>query len=458
MTDASLSPAADARALAARLVEAARRAGAAEADAMAVEATASAVGVSGRALEEAERSEVREVGLRVLVDAAGGRAQASVATSDLRDGALDEIAGRAVAMARAAPADPYAGRAGAEALAAVRDASGLDLEDPETLPEPAALEAAARAAEDAALAVEGVVQVEQASASWSRERVVIVQSNGFEGGYARTASSLAVSAIAGEGLGRERDYAAETRRHRADLPSPESVGRRAGERTVAALNPRRPPAGRWPVVFDERVAGSLIGHVLSAINGASVARGSSWLSARMGDRILPEGFEIREEPRIARGRASRPFDAEGLETRSRALVSDGVLTSWVLDLATARQLGLASTANARRGLAGPPSPGVSNVRVTNGERDRDALLREIGTGLLVTSFLGASINPTTGGYSRGASGFWVEGGEIAYPVNEITLAGSLPEMIASIVPGADADTAKALAVPSLIVSGLTLGA
>jgi PmbA protein len=425
---------------------------------MAVEATASSVGVAGRALEEAERAETREVGLRVIVDVAGGRAQASVSTSDLRGRALDEVAARAVAMARAAPVDPYCGLAGADALSAVRDAAGLDLEDAQEAPDPAALEAMARAVEDAALSVKGVVQVEQASASASRERIVIVQSNGFEGGYARTATTLGCSAIAGEGLGRERDYAVETRRHRADLPDPASVGRLAGERTVAALDPRRPPAGRWPVVLDERVAGSLVGHVLSAVNGASVARGSSWLSARMGERIMPEGFEIREEPRIARGRASRPFDAEGLETRTRALVSDGVLTSWVLDLATARQLGLASTANARRGLAGPPSPGTTNIRVTNGERDRAGLLREIGTGLLVTSFIGASINPTTGDYSRGASGFWVEGGEIAYPVNEITLAGRLPEMIASVIPGDDADVAKAVAVPSLIVSGLALGA
>ncbi|MEM6943595.1 MAG: TldD/PmbA family protein [Pseudomonadota bacterium] len=440
--------------LARRLLEAAKAAGADHADAMVATATSAAVGVAGGALEEAERSEGRDAGLRVIA----GKGQACVSSSDLRDDNLVEMAERAVTMARAAPEDPYCGLAESTALSALRDADGLDLLDPTAPADPAALEAMALEAEAAALAIKGVVQVEQASAMWQRDRITLALSNGFEGGYARSTASLAVSALAGEGTGRERDYAVETRRHAADLPAPGDVGRRAGERTVARLGAQRPPAGNFPVVYDERVSGGLIGHLLGAMNGASVARGSSWAAEKLGEQLLPTTIDIVEEPHLKRGRGSRPFDAEGLPTMRRPLVSGGVLDRWVLDLATARQLDLESTGNARRGLSGPPSPGVSNVRMTLGEKDRAGLLAEIGTGLLVTSFLGAAINPTTGAYSRGASGFWVEGGEIAYPVNEITLAGSLPEMLGTLILGSDADDAKALSAPSMIVQGLTLGA
>ncbi|HUF56750.1 MAG TPA: TldD/PmbA family protein [Thermohalobaculum sp.] len=440
--------------VAGRVLERAHAAGAEAVDVLVASGVSSAVGVAGRALEEAERAEGRDLGLRVLV----GRRQACVATSDDRDSAIREMAERAVAMARAAPEDRWCGLAEPRQLGAVPDVAALELDDRAEFPEPAALEARARAAEDAALAVAGVTQVEQASASWTRDRITIVQSNGFSGSYARSGIGVACSAIAGEGPGRERDHAYEMRRHLDDLPDAEDIGRRAGQRAAERLHPRRPPAGRCPVLYDERVAASLIGHVLSAINGAAVARGASWLAESMERQILPQGFDIVDDPLIPRGRASRPFDAEGLPAARLALIEDGVLRHWLLDLATARQLGLSGTARARRGVGGPPSPGPSNVRVTEGAADRAALIREMGTGLLVTSMIGSSINPTTGAYSRGASGFWVEGGEIAYPVNEVTVAGSLPEMIRSLRPANDADPAKAVSVPSLLVEGATVGA
>ncbi|MEM9784432.1 MAG: TldD/PmbA family protein [Pseudomonadota bacterium] len=458
MEHAASGTAVDDRDLADQLIEAAMRAGAAEADVIVATATAASVGVAGGMLEEAERAETREAGLRVIVEADGGHAQACVAGSDLRAAALSEMASRAVAMARSAPSDPYCGLAARDALSSERDGGTLDLEDPDHSLDPETLEAMALRLEQAALSVEGVVQVSEASASWSREALTMAQTNGFRGAYARSSTGWGVTAIAGSGLERERDYAFETRRHRADLPSPEDVGRLAGERTVARLKPKRPPAGRVPVILHERVAASLIGHVIGAVNGASVARGSSWLMEKLGARILPAGIDLIERPLIPRGRASRPFDAEGLPSADLPVVEDGVLTRYVLDLSSARQLGMESTGNARRGLGGPPSPGISNLRMTLGDTDVAGLAREIGTGFLVTSFIGASINPTTGAYSRGASGFWVEGGEITYPVNEVTLAGALPEMVASIRPGNDADMAKAMAVPSLIVEGLTLGA
>ena len=440
--------------LAQALLAAARRAGAAAADVLVVSATSTNVGVSGGKLEEAERAERRDLGLRVLI----GQRQACVSSSDARAEALAEMAERAVAMAREAPDDPWCGLAEAGELAAIPDIAGLEMADPAEPPEPAALEQAALAAEAAALGIGGVSQVEQASASWGRDRITLAATNGFAGSYQRTSAGIRVSAIAGEGLGREGDYAGESRRFLADLPAPAGIGARAGRRAAERLGPRKPPAGRFPVLFDERVAASLIGHLLAAINGQAVARGASWLRQAMESRILPAGFDLIEDPLIRRGPASRPFDGEGFAGRRRLLVADGVLRSWVLDLASARQLGLKSTGNARRGVAAPPSPGTGNIRVTEGAASRDDLIAAMGTGLLVTSMIGASVNATTGAYSRGATGFWVEGGAIAYPVNEVTVAGSLPEMLRSLAPANDADPHKVRAVPSLLVEGLTVGA
>ncbi len=440
--------------LAQALLAAARRAGAEAADALVVSATSNAVGVRGGELEEAERAEGLDLGLRVLI----GQRQACVSSSDARAGTLAEMAGRAVAMAREAPEDPWCGLADPGELAGLADIAGLDLADPADPPEPAALEEIALDAEAAALGIGGVTQVEQASASWGRNRITLAATNGFAGCYQRTSAGVWVSAIAGKGLGRERDYAGESRTFRADLPPPAGIGERAGRRAVERLGPRKPPTGRFPVLFDERVAASLIGHVLGAINGSAIARGASWLREAMETRILPAGFDLIEDPLIPRGPASRPFDGEGFAGRRKPLVADGVLRSWVLDLATARQLGLKSTGNARRGVAAPPSPGTSNIRVTQGAGSRDELIKAMGTGLVVTSMIGASVNATTGAYSRGASGFWVEGGEIAYPVNEVTVAGSLPEMVRTLVPANDADPHKVRSVPSLLVEGLTVGA
>jgi PmbA protein len=437
-----------------RLLDEARHAGADAADAIVVAQSAVSIGVAGGELEEAERSESREAGLRVLV----GRRQACVASSDLRSEMLAELAARAVALAREAPEDPWCGLADPDLVAAGIAADALELADPGPPALPEQLEAMALEAEAAALDVRGVAQVDQAGASWSEGTVTLAATNGFSGSYRRTDTGVGVSAIAGTGLGRERDYAGETRRRRADLPSPAWIGARAGRRAAERLEPRRPPGGAVPVLFDERVAGSLIGHLLSAANGASVARGSSWLLGRMDQPVLPDGVDLVEDPLIARGPASRPFDAEGIAARAQALVQDGRLVRWILDCASARRLGLSTTGNARRGTTAPPTPGTTNVRMTQGAHARDELIAEMGTGLVVTSMIGASINPTTGAYSRGAAGFWVENGEIAYPVNEITIAGALPEMLRTVRAANDADPNRAVSAPSLLVEGLTVGA
>lgn len=434
------------------LIEAARRAGADAADAIAVAGTSVSVDVRGGRLEQAERAEGTEIGLRVLV----GRRQACVAASDTRPETIAEMAERAVVMARLAPEDPFAGLADPAALATDLDTPRLDLADPGEDPAPATLEDAARRAEAAALAVPGIAMAEAASAGYSRRQVHLAASNGLSAGYERTGYSLTCVAITGTGTGMERDWASEHRAHAGDLPDPETVGRLAAERTLARANPRQARTGAFPVLYDERIAGSLIGHLLAAINGTAVARGASWLRDRLGQPVLPAGLSLLEEPHRPRATSSRLFDAEGLPTRGRALVREGVLTGWTLDLATARKLGLESTANAVRGPSSPPSPAAGNVALTQGAMDRAALLREMGTGFLVTSMLGASINPTTGDYSRGAAGHWVENGEIVHAVSGVTIAGSLPAMLKTLVPANDARAHLSHVVPSLLVEGLTL--
>jgi len=446
MTNTPLAP------LAAALLEAATRAGAEAADALVVDGTSVSIGVLNGALEQAERSEGIELGLRVLV----GKRQACVSASDVGASTLTEMAERAVAMARLAPEDPNAGLADADQLSDVRDGAALDMNDPGADPDPAMLERMALEAEAAALTVHGVAQVSDAGAGFSRRRMYLAATNGFAGGYERTDHGVHCVAITGEGASMERDYFGDGRNHASDLMSPSDVGRIAGERTVARAGACKPPTGAFPVMFDERVSSGLIGHLLAATNGSAIARGASWARDLLGEQVLPAGLSLIEEPHRPRTSASRPFDAEGLPTQVREIVKDGVLTGWTLDLSTARQLGLTSTASAARGTGGPPSPSVGNARLTAGSASRDELLAQMGTGLLITSLIGSSINATTGDYSRGASGFWVENGQITYPVNECTVAGNLRQMLLSITPANDARAHLSRVAPSLLVEGLTI--
>ena len=433
------------------LLSAARRAGADAADALAVEGTSLSIDIRAGALEQAERSESIELGLRVLV----GHRQACVSVSDIAQATIDAVAERAVAMAREAPEDPWVGLAEADQLARQWDVAALELSDDSPEPGAQALEQDARRAEAAAMAVTGITQVE-ASAGYGARRMHIAASNGFAGGYGRTSRSFSAVAFTGEGTGMERDWAAESRTFQADLPAPEEAGRLAADRALARLGARKPKTGAYPVLFDERVAASLIGHLLSAANGSAIARGSSWARDLLGKPVLPETLSVIEDPLRPRIGASRPFDAEGLPTFRRAIVDRGILTGWTLDLATGRKLGMASTASASRGTQAPPSPGTSNIDLTPGTASRGDLIRDMGTGLLITSLIGSTVNPTTGDYSRGASGFWVENGQITHAVNEVTVAGNLIDMLLRITPANDARAHLSTRVPSLLVEGLTL--
>lgn len=434
------------------LIDAARKAGADAADAMAAEGSSLSIEVREGKLEHAERSEGTDLGLRVFV----GKRQALVSSSDMRPETIAAMAERAVAMAKEAPEDPYAGLADPSQLANGWNLAALELEDPSGEPEPAALQADALAAEAACQDVDGITQVQSAAAGYGRHAVHLAATNGFSGGYQRTGRSLSCTGIAGTGTGMERDHDGDSRTFQADLRSAGDIGRTAGERAVARLGARKPKTGSFPVLFDERISSSLIGHLMSAANGAAIARGSSWLKDSLGRQVLLETLSVIEDPHRPRISGSRPFDGEGLPTRRRTVVDNGMLTGWTLDLASARKLGLESTGNAARGIGGVPSPSTWNIALTQGGASRADLIAQMGTGLLVTSMIGSTINPNTGDYSRGASGFWVENGEIAYPVNECTIAGNLLDMLRRIVPANDARRHLSTVVPSLLVEGMTL--
>ena len=434
------------------LLIAAKRAGAESADAIATHGTSVSINVLNGALEQAERAEGTDIGLRVLI----GKRQACVSASDTSADTIATMAERAVAMARLAPEDPHIGLADPDEIARNWDVAALDLAEDAPEPDAAHFQDAALAAEAAALSHKGITQADSVAAGYSRSAIHLAASNGFSGGYGRTSHGLSCVAITGTGTDMERDYFGDSRSHASDMMTPEEIGHIAAERTLERAGATKPPTGAYPVLYDERISSGLIGHLLQAANGAAIARGSSWLRDRLGEQVLPAGITLTEDPHRPRVRGSKPFDAEGLASRSRNIVENGTLMGWTLDLATARKLGMTSTASAARGTGGPPSPTIGNVTMTSGTQSREDLIRDMGTGLLITSLIGSSINPTTGDYSRGASGFWIENGEITYPVTECTIAGSLHDMLATLTPANDARQHLSRVVPSLLIQGLTI--
>src|SRR5690349_15475809 len=434
--------------LAERLVAAARRAGADTADAIAERGMSQSVEVRDGTVEESERSEGDNMGLRVLV----GRRQAVVSTNDLA-GDIDELAARAVAMARVAPEDKFAGLADPALL--VKNVPDLDLLDPQ-LPSVGALEETARAAEAAGLAVKGVTKSGGASASAGIGGMVLVTSTGFTGAYLGSRHVVSMQAIAGEGTGMEQDYDFSSALHAADLRAPAEIGRSAGERAVRRLNPKKVATKRVPVVFDPRAANSLIGHLSSAINGSAIARKTSFLKDRLGEQIFAPDIRIIDDPLRPRGLRSHPFDADGVAGERRALIDDGRLTSWILDCATARELGLTTTGHAQRSVSSTPSPGASNLHLEAGRVSPAALIADIEEGLYVTDLIGMGANMVTGDYSRGASGFWIEHGELTYPVSEITIAGHLDDIFRSLTPANDLVFRYGINAPTVRLEGLTV--
>lgn len=432
-----------------RLLGAARTHGADAADALFVENVSAHVSYRLGALEDIERAESADLGLRVFV----GQRVAFVSSSDFSAEAIEALPGRAVTMAKLAPEDRFACLAPAELLA--KSFPALDLEDAR---EPSADELVARAkdAEAAALAIEGVTNSEGGGASFSRTAIALATSEGFFGRYAATSSGLGVAVLAGEGVGMQMDHDSASARHASDLERPEAVGARAGERAVAKLNPRKVKSQAAPVVFDPRVANGLLGHFAGAISGSAIARGVSFLKDKMGERVFAAGVRIVDDPHRVRGLRSKPFDGEGVANGRRALVEDGKLASWLLDCASARQLGLRTTGHAARGTGGPPAPAPTNLFMEAGSRSPKELMSDIKSGFYVTDLMGMGVNTVTGDYSRGASGFWIENGQIAYPVAEVTIAGNLKDMFLRLEPASDLEFRYGTNAPTLRIEGMTI--
>jgi PmbA protein len=436
--------------LSADLVAAALRAGADAAEAIEAEHQALSVTVRHGGLEEVEREESRDLSLRVFV----GKRHATVSGSDITPDGRERLVERAVAMARLAPEDPWSGLVEAGALARGPHPT-LDLFDPAD-PDPETLETLAREAEAAALDMPRIANSDGGSASSSRSAWRLATSNGFFGEHRATGFHVGAAVIAGEGEGMESGYDGLSRRWFADLPSPEQVGREAARRAASRLGARKIASTTAPVIFENRIATSLIGPFLGAISGPSVARGVSFLKDRLGEAVFAPGVNLIDDPHRPRGLGSSPFDDEGAVNRRTALVDGGVLTTWLHNAASARQLGMALTGHASRGSAGPAGVGISNLTLEPGDRDLAGLMSDAGTGLLVTSMFGPSLNANTGDWSVGCSGFWFENGEIAYPVSEITVAGALPDIYARLIPGSDLELRGSANAPSLLVDNLSI--
>jgi PmbA protein len=399
--------------------------------------------------EKLQRSESQDLGLRVLI----GKRQAIVSTSDLSPKTLDELAERAVAMARVVPEDEFCGLAEPGQLS--KSPPVLDLED-KTEPSEARLMEMVAKAEDAARAVKGVTNSEGAEAGWGRSEIALAASNGFRGAYAGTHWGVSVSVLAGEGTGMERDYDYSSAVYGADLEAPEKLGRSAGERAVRRLNPRKAATTKVPLIFDPRVSAGMVSHFVGAINGASIARGTSFLKDKMGQQVFANGIRIIDDPHRARGHRSKPFDAEGVANQKRALIEDGSLTTWLLDCRSARQLGLATTGHASRGTSGPPGPSATNLYLEPGKQSPQELMADIRQGLYVTELIGHGVNGVTGDYSRGAAGYWIEDGQLAHPVSEVTIAGNLKEMFLHLTPASDLVFRYGTDAPTLRIDGMTL--
>lgn len=431
------------------LLDKARTHGADTADAVVAGGVSEEVSVRLGKLESIDRSEDRNIGLRVFVD---GR-NAIISTASVDAESIDELAARAVAMARLAPQDPYAGCADAHLLAT--DIPDLDLMD-RTVPSSDTLKDLAFAVEDAAQSVKGITNSEGGNASYGTSAVMLATTNGFSASYERSGYGISTVALAEHDGKMERDYDYSSAVHFEDLKSPEDIGLRAASRTLSRLDARKVKTGDFPVIYDQRVSSSISGHLASAINGASIARGTSFLKDRMGEQITNAAITMTDDPLRPRGAGSSAFDGEGLARRQRIMIENGILKGWFLDLASARQLGLEPTGNASRGTGSPPSPSTSNWIMTAGDVSRDELIAGIDEGFLVTELIGSSVSLITGDYSRGASGFWIENGKIAYPVTEGTIAGNLKDMLMTITPADDLDFTRSNITPSLRIDGMTV--
>ena len=431
------------------LIEATLKAGADAADARLSDSASLSVEVRKGELESVEREESRGLALRALV----GRRQASVSATDLSPAALKALSERVVAMAKLAPEDKYCGLA--EASEITKDHPDLQL-DSDDKPEADELERRGRIMEEAAMAVPGVKQMSHAGASWGTSKSWVAASNGFAAHKTSGYSSMAAVAIAERDGAMERDFESSSERLLAKHKSPEWIGAEAGRRAASRLGARKLDSQTAPVIFDKRLSNRLLGAFIGAISGPAIARGVSFLKDKMEKPVFAAGVDVVDDPLRLGGFGSRGFDGEGRPVKRTALVKDGVLTQWLLNGPAARQLGLTPNGFASMGFGDPPGVTTSNLDILAGKRSFEELMKDAGNGLLVTDMFGPSLNPNTGDYSVGVSGFWFENGEKAYPVSEVTVAGDLPSMLLRAIPGSDLEIRGSTNAPSLLIDGMAL--
>ena len=436
-------------ALAHKLIDLTKAAGADAADVLVSDSASLSVSCRMGQLEDSERAESRDIGLRAMI----GQKQAFVSGSAVDEEALKQLAQRAVDMAQATPEDRYCGFAPEDRLSA--EIPALDIADAYE-PDADKLLSMAVACEDAARSIDGITNSEGGGSGWERATTALVTSHGFEGAYTSTSFSTSCAVIGGEGEAMERDYASHAARHLADLDAPEDIGARAGERTMARLNPRKMESTKTNVVYHPRVSASLLGHLSAAISGSAIARGTSFLRDQMSQQVMSKAITIHDDPLRPRGLRSAGFDGEGVKTEKLTPVDKGVLQCWWLDSAAARQLETETNGRAARGIGGPPSPSSTNLYMQAGDDSVDTILKNIGSGFYVTELIGMGVNGVTGDYSRGASGFWIENGEIAYPVSEMTIAGNLKEMFLHMTPADDLQFRRGVNAPTILVEGMAL--
>ena len=436
-------------ALAHKLIELTKAAGADAADVLVSDSASLSVSCRMGQLEDTERAESRDIGLRAMI----GQKQAFVSGSAVDGEALQQLARRAVDMAQATPQDRYCGFAPEDRLST--DIPALDIADAYE-PDADKLLSMAVACEDAARSVDGITNSEGGGSGWGRATTALVTSHGFEGAYTSTSFSTSCAVIGGEGEAMERDYASHAARHLEDLDAPEDIGQRAGERTIARLNPRKMESTKTNVVYHPRVSAALLGHLSAAISGAAIARGTSFLRDQMGQQVMSKAVTIIDDPLRRRGLRSAGFDGEGVKTEKLTPIDKGVLQCWWLDSASARQLETETNGRAARGVGGPPSPSATNLYMQAGEDSVETMMKNIGTGFYVTELIGMGVNGVTGDYSRGASGFWIENGEITYPVSEMTIAGNLKEMFLNMTPADDLTFRRGVNAPTVLVEGMAL--
>ncbi len=431
------------------LLRLAKSYGADEAEAVGAYGRSLSIGVRGGVLEDIDNSEGKDIGLRVFV----GQRQACVSSSDLSDDSLDKLAERCVAMAKLAPEDAYCGLADKDKLA--RTKPDLDIYDATDLNADTLL-VRAQELEAAALSVKGVSQAEGANAYCVKGTAYLMTTGGFSGGWRSSSHGLSVAAFASDGADMERDYDYKSTRWLADLPSCESIGRKAGERAVARLGARQMHSANLPILFERRVANSLLSSFVSAISGSAIARGVSFLKDSMGTQIFHKDINITDDPYLKRAGGSHPWDGEGVAGKRLQIVENGVLKSWLMHSAAARQLGLETTGHAARGMSSPPGIACSNVWMDAGQKTPTALMQDIGKGLLITEMFGPSLNPNTGDYSVGVAGFAIENGARSYPVSEVTIAGNLLDMFKTIIPADDLTMDEPVATPSLVIESMVI--